>query len=118
MEQYVSILNVPATRTPGRLIKGTVRLVVVPSIMTLSKRVLNKVYQRNESGRILLINIIFLNGYQSVSRYVRHLKSKGELPFRVLHSLPGEEAQIDFGQGAWVIDENGKRRDLIYFVLF
>ncbi|MCH2204419.1 MAG: IS21 family transposase [Lentisphaerales bacterium] len=52
----------------------------------------------------------FSNGYQSVSRYVRHLKSKGELPFRVLHSLPGEEAQIDFGQGAWVIDENGKRK--------
>ena len=52
----------------------------------------------------------FSNSYQSVSRYVRHLKGKGELPFRVLHSLPGEEAQIDFGQGVWVIDENGKRK--------
>ena len=52
----------------------------------------------------------FTYSYQSVSRFVRQLKNTGELPFRVLHSLPGEEAQVDFGQGAWVVDENGKRK--------
>jgi transposase len=52
----------------------------------------------------------FSSGYQSVSRYVRRMKKNGELPFRVLHSLPGEEAQVDFGQGAWIEDENGKRK--------
>jgi transposase len=52
----------------------------------------------------------FKAGYQSVSRYVRRMKKNGELPFRVLHSLPGEEAQVDYGQGAWLEDENGKRK--------
>ena len=52
----------------------------------------------------------FKHSYQSVSRYVRRLKKNGELPFRVLHSLPGEEAQVDYGQGAWIEDENGKRK--------
>jgi hypothetical protein len=32
-----------------------------------------------------------------------------ELPFRRMECAPGQELQVDFGQGAWVI-ENGKRR--------
>jgi hypothetical protein len=41
---------------------------------------------------------------------VRRLQPDGvELPFRRMECAPGEELQVDFGQGAWVV-ENGKRR--------
>ncbi|MBA2690256.1 MAG: IS21 family transposase [Burkholderiales bacterium] len=46
----------------------------------------------------------------SVRRFVLRLKPAGaQLPFRRMECAPGEELQIDFGQGAWVIEE-GKRR--------
>lgn len=48
--------------------------------------------------------------YHSVRRFVQKLKLKRPLPFRRMETEPGEEAQIDFGTGAWVVDENGKRR--------
>ncbi len=31
------------------------------------------------------------------------------MPYRRIETAPGQEAQVDFGQGAWVI-ENGRRR--------
>ncbi|MDH5679621.1 MAG: IS21 family transposase [Nitrospinota bacterium] len=51
----------------------------------------------------------FVGGYDSVKRYVRRTNNKAPLPFRRMECDPGSEAQIDFGSGAWVI-ENGKRR--------
>ncbi len=47
---------------------------------------------------------------QSVRRYIRRIRKKTPLPFRVMHSLPGEECQVDFGQGAHVLQKDGKRR--------
>jgi hypothetical protein len=41
---------------------------------------------------------------------VRKLESKVPLPFRRMETAAGEEAQIDFGTGAWVIGEDGKKR--------
>ena len=41
----------------------------------------------------------FEGKYSSVRRYVARLNERRELPFRRLESLPGEEAQIDFGAG-------------------
>ena len=52
----------------------------------------------------------FKGSYDAVKRFVRHLGSDAQLPFRRIESEPGEQAQVDFGQGAWVIDENGRRR--------
>lgn len=52
----------------------------------------------------------FAGSYYSVRRYVRQLEGGVELPFRRMEVEPGEEAQVDFGQGAWVVDESGKRR--------
>jgi len=52
----------------------------------------------------------FGGGYDSVKRFVRRLKETTPLPFRRLECLPGEEAQVDFGRGAPVIDADGKRR--------
>ena len=47
--------------------------------------------------------------YHAVRRFVRRRHGKVELPFRRMECLPGQELQVDFGQGAWVL-EHGKRR--------
>lgn len=52
----------------------------------------------------------FTGSYQSVKRCVRQLAARLQLPVRRLESAPGEELQVDFGQGAWIIEEQGKRR--------
>jgi len=51
----------------------------------------------------------FEGSYDSVKRFARQLEHARPLPFRRLETEPGQEAQVDFGQGAWVV-ENGKRR--------
>jgi transposase len=51
----------------------------------------------------------FGGSYQSVKRCVRGLVRHLELPHRRLECAPGEEMQVDFGQGAW-IEAGGKRR--------
>ncbi len=52
----------------------------------------------------------FEGGYESVKRFVRKLCRKKPLPFRRMECSPGEEAQVDFGTGAWVIDAGGRKR--------
>ena len=51
----------------------------------------------------------FAGSYQSVKRFARQLGATAALPFRRMECVPGEELQIDFGQGAWV-EADGKRR--------
>ncbi len=51
----------------------------------------------------------FEGSYDSVKRFVRRLDTASPLPFRRMETDPGEQAQVDFGQGAWVV-EDGKRR--------
>ncbi len=50
----------------------------------------------------------FTAGYQSVQRFVRGLRSTTPLPFRRMECEPGEEAQVDFGTGAWVVTPEGE----------
>ncbi|MCA9072596.1 MAG: hypothetical protein KDA84_26920 [Planctomycetaceae bacterium] len=52
----------------------------------------------------------FPHGYDSVKRFARQLRSSKESPFRRLECEPGAEAQVDFGQAAAVVNENGRRR--------
>jgi transposase len=52
----------------------------------------------------------FTGSYYSVRRFVQRLGNTTALPFRRLECLPGEEAQIDFGKGAPIVDADGKRR--------
>lgn len=42
----------------------------------------------------------FTHGYDSVKRYVRKLKVKRPEVFAVIATLPGQEAQVDYGRGA------------------
>jgi hypothetical protein len=51
----------------------------------------------------------FAGSYDSVWRFVRQRERVLELPFRRMEVEPGTELQVDFGQGAWVV-EKGKRR--------
>jgi transposase len=50
------------------------------------------------------------DSYYSVRRFVARLNKKSALPFRRLETLPGEEAQVDFGTGAPVRTPQGKTR--------
>ena len=52
----------------------------------------------------------FAGSYDSVKRFVRQLEQANPLPFRRMESEPGQEAQVDFGQGAWVVEDGHRRR--------
>ncbi len=51
----------------------------------------------------------FAGRYPSVRRFVRQQHPQEELPFRRLDCGPGEEAQVDFGQGAFIKEPNSRR---------
>jgi transposase len=52
----------------------------------------------------------FGGAYGSVKRFVHRLAQVHELPFRRMECAPGEELQVDFGQGAWIVEAGGRRR--------
>ena len=52
----------------------------------------------------------FPHQYHSVRRFVARLGTKTPLPFRRMECGPGEEVQVDFGQGAFLVGSDGKRR--------
>jgi len=52
----------------------------------------------------------FDGSYSSVKRFVRRLGASTPLPFRRLECEPGQEAQVDFGSGAWIVEDGKKRR--------
>lgn len=52
----------------------------------------------------------FKGSYESVKRYVRKVEGVTPLPFRRMECAPGEEAQVDFGKGAWVASSDGTKR--------
>ncbi len=52
----------------------------------------------------------FEGGYESVKRFVRKLRKQNPLPFRRMETDPGAEGQVDFGQGAFIVGKDGKRR--------
>ncbi|HSR58947.1 MAG TPA: IS21 family transposase, partial [Candidatus Binataceae bacterium] len=59
----------------------------------------------------------FAHRYNSVKRFVRTLKVREPERFDVLESLPAEEAQVDFGEGALTRYHNGRYRRPYLFVL-
>ena len=52
----------------------------------------------------------FGHEYHSVRRFVAKLRGTRPLPFRRMECEAGEEAQVDFGTGAWIDLPTGKRR--------
>jgi len=59
----------------------------------------------------------FEHRYNSVKRFVRGLKARDPERFDVLESLPGEEAQVDFGLGAPTLKANGRYGRPYLFVM-
>jgi transposase len=57
----------------------------------------------------LVVEHEFAGSYHAVRRFVRRRQGVAELPFRRMECAPGQELQVDFGRGAWVV-ENGQRR--------
>ena len=77
------------------------------------KMILDKLEQGLSAQRIFqdLVDEHGFDGkYHSVRRFVAKLNQVNPLPFRRIEVAAGEEAQIDFGTGAPIIDEDGKRR--------
>jgi transposase len=59
----------------------------------------------------LVSEVGFGGSYQSVKRFVRRLRQAEPQRVWRVEVEPGEEAQVDFGTGAWVVDEQtGSRR--------
>ena len=45
---------------------------------------------------------------------MRRLNANTDAPFRRMECLLGEEVQIDFGQGAWIVEEGKRRRPHLF----
>lgn len=52
----------------------------------------------------------FSGSYQAVKRFVRQLRQTQPIPFVRMEVEPGVEAQVDFGQGAWVMVDGKRKR--------
>ena len=59
----------------------------------------------------------FAHAYNSVKRYVRGLRAREPERYDVLEHGPGEEAQVDYGQGALTRTVNGRCRRPYLFVM-
>jgi hypothetical protein len=55
--------------------------------------------------------------YNSVKRFVKKLKAVDPKRFDILEFAPGEEAQVDYGQGALTVYSNGKMKRPYLFVM-
>src|SRR6266550_4898738 len=62
----------------------------------------------------LVVERQFAGSYFAVRRFVLRRVSSQELPFRRMESAPGRELQVDFGLGAWVIEEGKRRRPHLF----
>jgi transposase len=75
--------------------------------------ILRKLEQGLTAQRIwqdLIDEFGFAAKYQSVRRYVARLQKKMPQLVRRMEVAAGEEAQVDFGTGAWITTADGKRR--------
>jgi len=69
-----------------------------------------KLRQKLSAQRIyqdLVVEYGYKFGYDSIKRYVRKLKAKTPKLYARIHTAAGEEAQVDFGQGAPTL-KNGR----------
>ena len=101
----------PAGAPPGsRAISGRIQ----PSACEPFQGVILAELERGLSAKRIWQDLVAEHGftakYQSVRRYVQKLGRASPLPFRRMECEPGAEAQVDFGQGAPVLQPDGKRK--------
>ncbi len=58
----------------------------------------------------LVAEVGFIGSYQSVKRFVRRLRQSRPEAVQRIEVQPAEEAQVDFGTGAWIVEAGGYRR--------
>ncbi len=99
--------NVPAGSKPGRASQCAPLAAVIEQgwLAGLSAQ---RIYQDLVAGHA------FTGGYDAVKRFVRQLAHRTELPFRRMECAPGQELQVDFGQGAWVLADGQRRRPHLF----
>jgi hypothetical protein len=78
--------------------------------MSLSVSCFWRVLSAQRIFQDLVYDKVFEGSYESVKRYVRKIEQVELVPFRRIEVLPGTECQVDYGQGAWVVGADGKRR--------
>jgi transposase len=98
---------VPAGSKPGRTsqcapLSGVIEQGLVAGLSA------QRIYQD------LVTEHAFSGGYDAVKRFVRQLTHRVELPFRRMECAPGHELQVDFGQGAWVMNDGKRRRPHLF----
>jgi len=59
----------------------------------------------------------FTGSYQAVKRFVRQVRATQPVPFVRMEVAPGAEAQVDFGQGAWVQMEGKRKRPHLFRIV-
>jgi transposase len=65
----------------------------------------------------LVSEVGFTGSYQAVKRFVRQLRESQPVPFVRMEVEPGQEAQVDFGQGAWVMVDGKRKRPHLFRVV-
>jgi transposase len=56
----------------------------------------------------------FTGSYQAVKRFVRQIRETQPIPFVRMEVEPVAEAQVDFGQGAWVVVDGKRKRPHLF----
>ena len=100
----------PALEAPvTSLTSGVVRSACEPHRTLIEQQVRLK---RNAQAiyQDLVDQFGFLPSYESVKRFVRTLRHADPHQFDRLEFLPGEEAQVDYGEGALTVDPNSVAR--------
>jgi len=100
----------PATIVPSVSVAGAGRKSVCAPWAVVIQAALSAGLSAQRIYQDLVTEHSFPGSYQTVKRFVRKLSAITVLPFRRMEVEPGAEAQIDFGQGAWVIQPDGRKR--------
>ena len=112
--KYVRQLQNPPNAPPGSEAPERLHLPGPPSVCEPLAEVIRAKLKQGLSARRIFQDLCaehaFSGSYYSVRRYVARVQAKLPLPVRRLETAAGEEAQIDFGSGAAVVDAQGKRR--------
>jgi transposase len=99
--------NVPAGSRAGRTSQCAPLAAVIEHSL-LAGLSAQRIYQDLVAGHA------FTGGYDAVKRFVRQLAHRTDLPFRRMECAPGQELQVDFGQGAWVLVDGQRRRPHLF----
>ena len=97
----------PAISLSGCLMAGRQSLCVPLRSVTASA--VQAGLSAQQTYQDMICDHVFTGGSHSVQRFVRQLLQTQPVPFVRMEVEPGMEAQVDFGQGAWVW-VNGRRK--------